>query len=452
MHLYRRGGFGLSLAEWDIHHRETVEEAVARLFAQATTTPLFETTPVLPPHEGKLSTEERKALKKEQNQARSRLIKDWLTRMGDDRHSALLERMTLFWHGHFACVTRNNIQIANQLNTIQKHALGNFRDLLLGIAKDVAMIRFLNNQQNRKRHPNENFARELMELFTIGRGNYSEKDVKEAARAFTGWSSNSEHEFVFRARHHDFDRKVFMGRTGNLGGEDIIDILLDQEETSYFICQKIYRYFVHEEIDEGRVRKLGRFFYENNYDIGALMQHLFLQEWFYDQRNIGSKIKSPVELMAGIIRALNANVVKASSLVGALSLLGQQPFRPPNVAGWNMGKGWIDNSRITARLNLSFFLMRSADTQGQQDTDFTQVVRLKKLKELNIRLDLAPIVNFFADLSDEEVFSEMCNWLLPVAPDFDVRRLQLFLQKMRFPTREQKIVTLLMALPEYQLC
>jgi uncharacterized protein (DUF1800 family) len=192
--------------------------------------------------------------------------------MSNPNHSALLEKMTLFWHGHFACTIKVGMLAAQQLNSIQQHALGNFRDLVLAIARDPSMIRFLNNQQNKKRQPNENFARELMELFTIGRGFYTENDVKEAARAFTGWSSNLSGEYVFRERQHDFGEKRFMNKRGNFDGTDIIDILLERRETAHFITKKIYQYFVNEKVNERRLEQLAAGFYDKNYDIKWLMQ------------------------------------------------------------------------------------------------------------------------------------------------------------------------------------
>ena len=204
-HLYGRAGFGLSIGEWEQKRKLSVSQAVNELFTKALATP-----PLSPPNdpdvEGFLQMSEKDKAESRKKERRLVVLQSaaWIKRMSDEKESPLLERMTLFWHGHFACQSKTSAMAGNQLNTIRKHALGNFRELVLAIAKDPSMIRFLNNQQNRKQKPNENFARELMELFTIGRGNYTEKDIKEAARAFTGWSSTAKGEFIFRARVHDY--------------------------------------------------------------------------------------------------------------------------------------------------------------------------------------------------------------------------------------------------------
>src|SRR5262249_34193319 len=188
------------------------------------------------------------------------------------------------------------------LDVIRRNALGNFGDLLKEVSKSAAMLFFLNNQQNRKDHPNENFAREVMELFTMGRGNYTEQDIKEAARAFTGWGANAGGEFVFRKFQHDTGEKTVLGKSGNFDGDNIIDILIENKQTARFITRKIYRYFVNDEVNEAIVDKLANKFYQSNYDISELMKEIFSSDWFYDPKNIGSRIKSPVELIVGIRR------------------------------------------------------------------------------------------------------------------------------------------------------
>jgi uncharacterized protein (DUF1800 family) len=198
-HLYWRAGFGMSPKEWSSKKKRSTQKAIDELFKSAHQASQRK---VVKNGNGIESSEMEMASKKEKRKQNKIRIgshnTDWVLRMGNPDESALLEKMTLFWHGHFACTSKIPVWARNQLNTIRKNSLGNFRELVLAIAKDGSMIRYLNNQQNKKRKPNENFARELMELFTIGRGNYTEKDVKEAARAFTGWSSNLKGDFVFR--------------------------------------------------------------------------------------------------------------------------------------------------------------------------------------------------------------------------------------------------------------
>ena len=183
-----------------------------------------------------------------------------------------------------------------------------------------------------------------MELFTLGRGNYTENDIKEAARAFTGWSSEFKGEFVFRRFQHDYGEKTVLGKTGNFDGDDVLDIFLSQKQTAKFITQKIYKFFVNDNVDEEKVNWLADRFYQSNYDISKLMEDIFTSDWFYDEKNIGSKIKSPIELMAGIQRMLPMKLENEEALTFLQRALGQILFYPPNVAGWPGGKTWIDSS------------------------------------------------------------------------------------------------------------
>ena len=192
-----------------------------------------------------LSKEQKKQLRKQSAEDIKNLNLLWLGEMINSE-AQLREKMSFFWHGHFACRVINIFFQQQLLNVIRENALGNFGDLLREVSKSPAMLSFLNNQQNRKQHPNENFAREVMELFTMGRGNYTENDVKEGARAYTGWGFNMDGEFVFRPFAHDNGQKTFLGKTGNFNGDDVIDIILEQRTTANFIAKKIYKFFFSE--------------------------------------------------------------------------------------------------------------------------------------------------------------------------------------------------------------
>lgn len=266
-------------------------------------------------------------------------------------NAQLREKMAFFWHGHFACRNLNIFFQQLLLDDIRNNALGSFKDLLTAVSKSAAMLAFLNNQQNRKQRPNENFAREVMELFTMGRGNYTEKDIKEAARAFTGWGFNAAGEFAFRAFQHDAGSKTILGRTGNFSGEDVIDILLEQKQTAYHITRKVYKFFVNDKLDEARVKWLAERFY-GDYDISKLMADIFTSKWFYEQENIGAKIKSPIELIAGIRRMLPMELENDEVQLLMQRSLGQLLFYPPNVAGWPGGKSWIDSSSLLLRMRI----------------------------------------------------------------------------------------------------
>ena len=289
----------------------------------------------------------------------------------------LREKLSLFWHGHFSTRTINIFYQQQLLDTIRTNALGSFGDLLKQVSKSASMINFLNNNQNRKDHPNENFAREVMELFTLGRGNYTENDIKEAARAFTGWGASLKGEFVFRPNQHDNGTKTFLGKTGNLNGDDILDILLEQKQTAKFITQKVYRYFVNDEPDADKVEWLSGRFYQNHYSIEGLMTDIFTSDWFYSEKNIGTRIKSPVELIAGVRRMLPMQIQNEEVQLLLQRLLGQILFYPPNVAGWPGGKSWIDSSTLMMRLRIPQLIYAGDTFQMKPKDDDDQMMGMK---------------------------------------------------------------------------
>ncbi len=298
-----------------------------------------------------LTEDQKKQLREKSRDGLKNLNLAWLGQMINSDQQ-LREKMSLFWHGHFS--TRNiNIFFQQQLlDIIRRNALGNFGTLLHEVSKSASMLNFLNNNQNRKGHPNENFAREVMELFTLGRGNYTEDDIKESARAFTGWGAAVNGDFVFRQQIHDDGSKTFLGKSGNFSGEEILDIILEQKQTARFITQKIYRYFVNDTVDQEKVDWLADRFYKSNYHIESLMTDIFTSDWFYSEKNIGTRIKSPIELMAGIRRILPMQIQNEESQLLLQRLLGQILFYPPNVAGWPGGKNWIDSSTLMMRLRI----------------------------------------------------------------------------------------------------
>ena len=274
-----------------------------------------------------LDKDEKKNIQQQQRQAIRSLNLMWLNEMVESKQQ-LREKMAFFWHGHFASRNLNVFYQQQMLDVIRTNALGNFRDLLHGVSKSAAMLNFLNAQQNRKDHPNENFAREVMELFTLGRGNYTEHDVKEAARAFTGWGANVHGEFIFRKGAHDFGSKTVLGKTGDLTGEDVLDHLLDQRQTAKYISQKIYRFFVNDKVDAKKVEWLSDRFYKSGYEISKLLEDIFTSEWFFDEKNIGVLIKSPIELIAGMRRVLPMELENEEAQLIIQRLLGQMLFYP----------------------------------------------------------------------------------------------------------------------------
>jgi uncharacterized protein (DUF1800 family) len=278
----------------------------------------------------------------------------------------LEEKLTLFWHGHFATgngKVRDTRMMFRQNEMLRANAAGSFRDLLVGILTDPAMLVYLDNGENRKGHPNENFGRELLELFTMGVGNYSEQDIREASRAFTGWT-NDVLEFRFDAETHDDGEKTFLGRTGAFNGEDIIDIILDTPVTAEYIGAKLYRFLVREEMDDVTRTALGATFRDGGYELRPLVRRIFLSRDFYSQASYASQIKSPVQLVVSTYRKLGLTTLPTIPDFNRLTAgLGQTLFNPPNVAGWAGGRTWITPALLLERGNL-FRGVLLPDTDG----------------------------------------------------------------------------------------
>ena len=268
----------------------------------------------------------------------------------------LEEKMTLFWHNHFAnneTKVRDYRKLLLQNKTFRLHATGNFKNLIIAAAKDPAMLYFLDAGQNVKGSPNENFAREIMELFTLGVGNYEEIDIREAARAFTGWNTN-DLEFVVNTNQHDADVKTILNKTGNFSGEDVIDILLTQDAASRFIATKIYKEFVNDNVNNDIIEDYARILKSNNYELKPLLSAIFLSKDFYSQQNIGSHIKSPVELVISTYRKLGLNNTPGvPDFNQSTTAMGQTLFWPPTVAGWAGGRSWITPALLMERGNFA---------------------------------------------------------------------------------------------------
>jgi uncharacterized protein (DUF1800 family) len=415
-----------------------------------------------------LNEEEKKKLRQASRDSIKSLNLTWMNEMVNSQ-AQLREKMSLFWHGHFASRNLNILYQQQLLDIIRRNALGNFGDLLREVSKSAAMINFLNNNQNRKDHPNENFAREVMELFTMGRGNYTEQDVKEAARAFTGWGANLKGDFVFRRMLHDEDSKEFLGKTGRFDGDDILNMLLDQRATANFITRKIYRYFVNEQVDEEKVKWLANRFYQH-YDIQSLMEDIFTSDWFYDEKNIGARIKSPVELMVGIRRILPMQLENEEVQLLVQRLLGQILFYPPNVAGWPGGKNWIDSSSLMFRLRLPQLIHDDeAITLAPKTDDDQQMGMKEEFKDSNGKggkmnankmmkqqiaatINWTPYIEKFASVQKEKLVSEITKTLLQTSSAPSQSLLDSQGDKSSREAFIKSITISLMATPEYQLC
>ena len=268
----------------------------------------------------------------------------------------LEEKIALFWHGHFASnegKVRDYRKLLQQVELFQRQGTGNFGKLLLAVGQDPAMLVFLDAGVNVKGASNENFAREIMELFTMGVGHYTEKDIREAARAFTGWNC-VDVNFVVNKDQHDDSQKTFLGRTGNFDGGDIINIILEQPATADFIAAKIYRFFVREDLSPQLQAKLGSTLRDAHYEITPLLEKIFLSRDFYSPASVGTAIKGPVELAITTYHKLGlTSVPGVPDFNGATAALGQQLLSPPTVAGWNSGQSWVTPGLLLERANFA---------------------------------------------------------------------------------------------------
>jgi len=412
-----------------------------------------------------LTPEERQMIRKQSVQGIYKLNVRWLQEMTDSP-AQIREKMSLFWHGHFASKTVNILYDQEMLQVIRENALGNFRQLLLDVSQSASMIRFLNNDQNKVGHPNENFARELMELFTLGRGHYTETDVKESARAFTGWGTNPRGEYAFHPRLHDGGQKTFFGKTGDFSGEDIIHILLDQKQTARFITGKIYRFFVNDNPDEEKVNLLAQRFYESGYDIQDLLVAIFSSSWFYDLKNIGTQIKSPVLWMVGMRRQLPMELQNPAVQLMVERLLGQVLFAPPNVAGWPGGKHWIDSSSLMMRMQLPAIIEQSdlILTQPKEDDDLMMGMQETELPRNPKRMrNPAPAMfrtrilwdqylRNFDSVVNADLYASIRDLLLQKTMPMNEHALIKYSNESSREARIKFYTIRLMGTPEYQLC
>ncbi|MCH2323320.1 MAG: DUF1800 domain-containing protein [Pseudomonadales bacterium] len=279
----------------------------------------------------------------------------WANRMVDS-NNPLQEKMALFWHGHYAVnesKVRDYRKLLIEIELFQEMGTGNFRDLMVAVAQDPAMLSFLDAGVNVKGAPNENFAREIMELFTMGVGNYSERDIREAARAFTGWNY-ADLEFVINEDEHDNGVKQFLGRSGNLDGVEVIDIIMEQPVTAEYIAGKIYRFFVRDDLSPELQNELGNVFRDSNYEVAPLLETIFQSKDFYSAASVGTHIKSPIELAVSTYVKLGLeDVPGVPDFNSATGALGQTLFRPPTVAGWAGGRSWITPGLLLERGNFA---------------------------------------------------------------------------------------------------
>lgn len=341
-HLYRRAGFGATPAEMDRALADGFPKTLDRLLT------------------GEPDAAERLELLTETGQyynEPSNLRAWWLYAMIESGHP-LREKLTLFWHNHFAtsyAKVRSTKLMYEQNVTLRKHALGHFRPFLLNMSKDTAMLVWLDSNRNVKGAPNENYAREIMELFSLGVGNYTEKDIREAARAFTGWHHDAEMtQFENNPALHDDGPKTVFGQTGNWTGADIVRLCCDHPACAKFLVGKLYTYLVSETKPPAPLLEpLTERFRKSDYDIAALVNTMLASRLFYSDHAYRKRIKWPVEYAIGAVRAVTPNRVPLADLVPPLAQMGQVLFAPPNVKGWRTGTDWLNSATLLARNNFA---------------------------------------------------------------------------------------------------
>ena len=368
----------------------------------------------------------------------------------------LEEKLTLFWHGHFATGYRtieNSYHMYLQNMFFRENAMGNFKeDLVRGIIHDPAMIRYLNNHQNRKQAPNENLARELMELFTLGEGEgYTEDDIKEGARTLTGYTVDDD-AFIFRTRQHDSGTKKIFNRRGNFTGDDFVDLIFTRSSASTFVIEKLYRFFVND-LPHGNsvesksyIRLLSKVFKRKDWNINPVLETIFLSQHFYDDVNENAIIKSPVQLIVQATRSLNPPNRKkmTNTLAVASDLMGQRLFAPPSVKGWDGGRAWINTSTMFMRQNTLLYLLT-----GQRPDS-------KAWEADGKPFDAMALVQGHTSKSKNTITYLLSSLLNMDTPSRDrISSLEDYMKTQQNVINNESVtglLTLITAMPEYQLC
>jgi uncharacterized protein (DUF1800 family) len=370
-HLLRRAGFGGPPDEIALVAGMSMDAAVDRLlhFPDTSALPaapqlvdenprrrLMMLAPQMQP-----PAEERSAAVKALGKARFSnavaLMQWWLGRMLATP-APLQEKMTLFWHGHFTTayqgkgITAQDVLNQNQL--FRGYALGNVRELTLAVSHDPAMLKYLDNRLNRKQHPNENYARELMELYTLGIGNYTEQDVRESARAFTGYTLNADDRFVFNPRIHDDGAKTFLGQTGNFTGDDVVGIIFRQPAAAQFFARKLLEFYVYDDPEPQLIGGVAEMLRRHDFELAPVMSALLRSNVFYSPRAYRALVKSPTEFVVGTFKLLGLPPdAVGPPVLGAMTRMGQRLFFPPNVKGWDGGAAWINSGTLLTRENFA---------------------------------------------------------------------------------------------------
>jgi uncharacterized protein (DUF1800 family) len=371
-HLFRRAGFGATRDQLDRHAALGYEAAVEELL----------NPPFGPPDDQDLF--DRYFIASVEARAPGHAMPQWSWRLATSQ-KPLEEKIALFWHGLLAVggiKLDHGLEMLREIDLFRRHGLGRFRTLLLEISRDPGMMYWLDNQNSHKNAPNENYGRELLELFSMGiddtgKGAYTEADVKAAARAFTGWAAKPtmppfflgpfDMEFVFDPNDHDDGEKTFLGRTGRWNGEDIIDIIVEQPATARFVARRLYLFFVSNTVDDREVERLADVFRDSGGEIRAVLRAIFLSDHFKSEAVRFRKVKSPAELVWGVVRLADRFEIPDLSicdLPNYSTYMGQMLLNPPSVEGWHEGEEWVDSGALVERVNFAVNEMGRLEARG----------------------------------------------------------------------------------------
>ncbi|MFV8671890.1 DUF1800 domain-containing protein [Ralstonia pseudosolanacearum] len=367
-----RTGFSPTESELDAYAGLTRREAVDRVLAQTGTVatqplPAWINEPIVT--DDKQANDEARKVARQKNLARELEMRGWWISEMIRTPSPLTERMTLFWHNHFVSSSQKVVfaQLMYRQNVLlRQNAVGNFGTMLHAVSKDPAMLVYLDAASSRKGKPNENFAREVMELFTLGEGHYTEQDIKEAARAYTGWSVDREHDYayVWLPQLHDTGTKTVFGRSGDYDGDQMLDVLLARQETAVFIVTKLWREFVSPDPDAAQVAHVAEAFRSSGYDIKVALRELFMTQAFWAPQTRATLVKSPVEMIVGTLKQFNVQYSDPAPFAIKSAQLGQNLFAPPNVKGWPGGDAWINSNTLLGRKQFLDQLFRSTEMKA----------------------------------------------------------------------------------------
>jgi hypothetical protein len=457
-HLLSRAGFGGTPEDVTRLHAMGLHDAIDYLVNyqkhSIAEIPVDAALPERPdPIEGRLSEEERNRINTRRQEIENRQVQRvrewWLRRMVESQRP-LQEKLVLFWHGHFACEYEkvlHSYAMYQQNQLFREHANGNFGALLNGIIRDPTMLRYLDNNINYKGHANENLAREIMELFSMGVGNYTEKDIREAARALTGYTyEHYTSQFRFIRGNHDETNKTIFGQTGSWTGDDLVNLILAQPATARFIVKKLWVYFAYEDPSPEVVDRLANVLRANGYELAPLLKHLFAAEEFYSAKAMGTQIKSPVQLIVGTLRTFGVKDANYGYLDAAVRNMGQDLLEPPNVKGWDGGKTWVDANRVFVRYNSIADLVETVNRPNNtRHIDAVEALAARNLQNASQVVDFL-IQSCLVRAPNEKKRQGLIEFLGPLPPSSEWAK-----NRQEINNRLTALLVILMSMPEYQL-